>query len=80
MVQYEKSLGEDSPNLRLVESVEKNAHHYIDLFSRAVDKVMPEPTSEPTYDSPEALVNALLTLAQLQGRRSRHYHDPAREA
>ncbi|KKY24266.1 putative dna replication licensing factor cdc47 [Diplodia seriata] len=47
--QYEKSLGEDSPSLRLVESVETNAHHYIELFSRAVDKVMPEPTSEPNF-------------------------------
>lgn len=46
-VQYEKSLGEDSPDLRLVESVERNAHHYIELFSRAVDKAMPEPRSEP---------------------------------
>lgn len=47
VVQYEKSLSEDSPDLRLVESVEKNAHHYIELFSKAVDKVMPEPTTEP---------------------------------
>lgn len=47
--QYEKSLSEGSPDLRLVESVEKNAHHYIELFSKAVDKVMPEPTTEPNF-------------------------------
>ena len=32
--------------LRLVESVEQNAKHYIDIFSQAVDKVMPKETKE----------------------------------
>jgi hypothetical protein len=36
-------------DLRLVHSVEKNAYHYIEFFSRAVDKILPEPTVELTY-------------------------------
>ena len=44
--QYEKSLG-DEADFELVSSIEKNAFHYIDVFSRAVDKVMPEPVAEP---------------------------------
>lgn len=36
-------------NYRLVESIERNAHHYIELFSRAVDKCLPQPTEEPTF-------------------------------
>ncbi|KAF2842945.1 MCM-domain-containing protein [Patellaria atrata CBS 101060] len=45
---YEKSMDELRP-LKLVESIETNAHHYIEIMSRAVDKVMPEPQSEPNY-------------------------------
>lgn len=44
--QYEKTL-EDSDVLRLVQSIEKNAHHYIEIFSRAVDKVMPQARRSP---------------------------------
>jgi DNA replication licensing factor MCM7 len=44
--QYEKSLG-DEADFRLVSSIEKNAFHYIEVFSRAVDKVMPESVAEP---------------------------------
>ena len=44
--QYEKSLG-DEADFELVSSIEKNAFHYIEVFSRAVDKIMPEPVAEP---------------------------------
>ncbi|KAK8167959.1 MCM2/3/5 family-domain-containing protein [Phyllosticta citrichinensis] len=47
--EYEKGLGEDSPDLKMVESVQRNANRYIEILSKAVDKVMPEPTSQPTY-------------------------------
>jgi len=43
--QYENSLGDDAA-LKLVESVERNAKHYIDILSQAVDKVMPKETQE----------------------------------
>lgn len=39
--QYEEHAPEDM-NLRLVESIEKNAKHYLEVFSRAVDKIMPK--------------------------------------
>lgn len=43
--QYEKGDGENS-GLRLVESIEQNAKHYIEILSQAVDKVMPKETKE----------------------------------
>ncbi|KAI9683328.1 MAG: Mcm2-7 hexameric complex component [Trizodia sp. TS-e1964] len=45
---YEKSLGDDGM-LKLVESIEKNTKHYIDVFSTAVDKVMPKETNEVSF-------------------------------
>lgn len=48
--QFEKS-ALDGQDLRLVESIEKNAKHYIDIFSRAVDKCMPDTTSGVTFKS-----------------------------
>ncbi|MCJ1406616.1 Mcm2-7 hexameric complex component [Ptychographa xylographoides] len=45
---YEKSLGDDE-NLRLVESIERNAKHYIELLSQAVDKVIPKETQEISF-------------------------------
>ncbi|KAK4552971.1 DNA replication licensing factor MCM7 [Recurvomyces mirabilis] len=48
--QYERTLDEDTAmSMNLVHSVERNAHHYIEIFSRAVDKVMPAPTKEPNF-------------------------------
>ena len=35
--------------LRLVDSIEQNAKHYIDVLSKAVDKVMPKETKEITF-------------------------------
>ena len=45
LLQYEKTLDVDE-NFKLVESVERNAKHYIDILSQAVDKVMPKETRE----------------------------------
>ncbi|KAL9085510.1 MAG: hypothetical protein Q9165_007555 [Trypethelium subeluteriae] len=47
--EYEKSLEGQSSALKLVESIEKNANSYIELLSKAVDKVMPQPSKEPTF-------------------------------
>ncbi|TKX25214.1 DNA replication licensing factor mcm7 [Elsinoe australis] len=46
---YEKTLGDQANELRLVSSIEQNAQHYIEIFSRAVDKVLPEPQRELTF-------------------------------
>ncbi|EPS42267.1 hypothetical protein H072_3800 [Dactylellina haptotyla CBS 200.50] len=43
---YEKSSGE---NLHLVDSITKNAHHYLDIMSRAIDDVMPKETVDISY-------------------------------
>lgn len=45
---FEDSLGTDI-NLRLVESIMKNTKHYVDLFSIAVDKVMPKESKDITF-------------------------------
>lgn len=47
---YESSLDmEDGTSLRLVSSIEHNAYHYIDIFSRAVDRALPTPLKEPNF-------------------------------
>jgi DNA replication licensing factor MCM7 len=35
--------------LRLVESVTNNTKHYVDLFSDAVDKVLPKESKDISY-------------------------------
>ena len=48
--QYEKTLDEETAlSLNLVGSIETNANHYVEIFSRAVDKCMPAPTKEPNF-------------------------------
>jgi DNA replication licensing factor MCM7 len=48
--QYEKTLGDEAGSLKLVSSIEKNAHHYLEILSKAVDKAMPEAHTQITYD------------------------------
>ncbi len=40
-LQFEDSLDE---NVKLVESIEINTKHYVELMSRAIDKLLPTPT------------------------------------
>ena len=49
LFQYEETLSREERSLKLVDSIEKNAHHYIEILSRAVDRVMPEPNVDPTF-------------------------------
>ena len=44
--QYDELLEENNTPLNLVSSIETNAKHYLDIFCKAVDKVMPDPTRE----------------------------------
>jgi DNA replication licensing factor MCM7 len=46
---YEKASADDEHNYKLIESIERNAHHYIEIFSRAVDKCLPAPTKELNF-------------------------------
>ncbi|KAK4173646.1 putative DNA replication licensing factor [Triangularia setosa] len=43
---FEEDLGLE---LKLVESVEKNTKHYVEILSRAIDKLMPQPTQGLTF-------------------------------
>ena len=45
LVQYEEQVNNPEPQ-RLVESIEKNAKHYVEILSRAIDKNLPEPSAD----------------------------------
>jgi DNA replication licensing factor MCM7 len=48
--EWERNAEEDGvQTLNLVSSIEKNAHHYIEILSRAVDEALPEPTRDPNF-------------------------------
>jgi hypothetical protein len=51
----------DDVRLRLVESIQNNTKRYIDVFSDAVDSIMPKETKEISYvisaNSPQRLSN-----------------------
>ena len=42
-------MGEDFAQLRLVQSIEKNTKHYVEILSKAVDTLLPEPGADVTY-------------------------------
>ncbi|KAJ5172585.1 DNA replication licensing factor MCM7 [Penicillium capsulatum] len=46
---FENALLEEQQNLKLVESIQKNTKRYIDVFSQAVDAVMPKETKDVTF-------------------------------
>ncbi|KAE9578848.1 DNA replication licensing factor mcm7 [Colletotrichum fructicola] len=43
---FESQIGDE---LHLVESIETNTKHYVELMSRAVDKLMPKPSADTTF-------------------------------
>lgn len=44
--QLEATTGE---RLKLVQSIEVNTKHYVEILSRAIDKQMPRPSQDITY-------------------------------
>jgi DNA replication licensing factor MCM7 len=66
MGQYEKTLGDEAGSLKLVSSIQKNAHHYLEILSRAVDKAMPEPRTQITWVVMLCIVKQKLTQPQIQ--------------
>ncbi|KAJ5666979.1 DNA replication licensing factor MCM7 [Penicillium macrosclerotiorum] len=46
---FEKALPEEQQNLKLVDSIQKNTKRYIEVFSQAVDTVMPKETKDFTF-------------------------------
>lgn len=46
-------MGEEVAALKLVQSIEANTKHYVEILARAVDDCMPEPSADPTYVKPQ---------------------------
>lgn len=46
-------MGEEAAALNLVQSIEVNTKHYVEILSRAIDDCMPEPNADPTYVVPQ---------------------------
>ncbi|KAH7132454.1 MCM2/3/5 family-domain-containing protein [Dendryphion nanum] len=46
--EYEKTM-DDEHQFKLIASIERNAHHYLEILSRAVDKLLPESTNDPNF-------------------------------
>lgn len=63
--QYEQQLEADDVHLGLVNAVETNTLHFIEIMSQAVDKIMPQPTRDITFKD-----DALDVL--MQARQSRN--------
>ncbi|KAK3335737.1 MCM2/3/5 family-domain-containing protein [Cercophora scortea] len=60
---YEQDVDE---GLKLVESVEKNTKHYVEILSRAVDKLMPQPSSNVTFK--DDVLDVLMANRQQRNR------------
>lgn len=55
-MQWEQEVGDDVAALKLVQSIEVNTKHYVELLSRAIDECMPEPATDTTYNPPRSPV------------------------
>ncbi|KAK3329751.1 MCM2/3/5 family-domain-containing protein [Apodospora peruviana] len=63
LLSYEQDVNE---GLKLVESVEKNTKHYVEILSRAVDKLMPAPSSNVTFK--DDVLDVLMANRQQRNR------------
>ncbi|KAK0618047.1 MCM2/3/5 family-domain-containing protein [Bombardia bombarda] len=66
---YEQDVNE---GLKLIEMVEKNTKHYVEILSKAVDKLMPQPSSSVTFKDD--------VLDVLMANRQQRNHDLAEAA
>ena len=64
--QYENTLEDGGASLKMISTIERNAHHYIEIFSRAVDKVMPPPSTDITFK--DDVIDVILTQRQNANR------------
>ncbi|KAK0731800.1 MCM2/3/5 family-domain-containing protein [Lasiosphaeris hirsuta] len=60
---YEQDVDED---LKLVENVESNTKHYVEILSRAIDKLMPQPTNNVTFK--DDVLDVLMSNRQQRNR------------
>ncbi|KAK6538120.1 Mcm2-7 hexameric complex component [Orbilia ellipsospora] len=72
---YEKSSGE---NLHLVDSITKNAHHYLEIMARAIDEVMPKETVDITYkdDVIDVIINQRRVISESIQEEGTQAEDP----
>ena len=77
-IQYEQEALANE-GLRLVESVERNTKHYVEVLSRAVDKLMPPPSENITFkdDVLDVLMANRLERNQLLAAAADREADPA---
>ncbi|KAK0733952.1 MCM2/3/5 family-domain-containing protein [Lasiosphaeria miniovina] len=62
-----QSFEEDADEgLKLVESVEKNTKHYVEVLSRAIDKLMPQPSVDITFK--DDVLDVLMANRQQRNR------------
>jgi hypothetical protein len=54
--------------LKLVQSVETNTKHYVEIISRAVDKAMPQPGSDVKYGTTFALPGCIYSQGRVASR------------
>jgi DNA replication licensing factor MCM7 len=64
--EYENALEDGGATLKLVSSIERNAHHYIEILSRAVDKLMPPASSDVSFK--DDVIDVILTQRQNANR------------
>ncbi|KAI0155051.1 DNA replication licensing factor mcm7 [Xylariaceae sp. FL1272] len=69
LVTYENDTNE---SLRLVESIESNTKHYVEIMSRAIDKKMPAPTTGVTFKD-----DVLDVIMERRQARNREIQDAA---
>ncbi|SPN96661.1 probable DNA replication licensing factor [Cephalotrichum gorgonifer] len=74
LAEFEESLDGD---LRLVASVETNTKHYVELISRAIDKLLPEPSVEINFKDDVLDVLMARRRARNQGMQEAAEHDPS---
>lgn len=54
--------------MKLVDSIEMNTKHYVEIMARAVDNVLPQPSEEVKY---EVLLLASKQFVERERRRSK---------
>ncbi|KPM44712.1 DNA replication licensing factor mcm7 [Neonectria ditissima] len=65
LVTWESQMDEDE-NLRLVDSIEMNTKHYVEIVSRAVDEVLPQPNTDVTFK--DDVLDVLMARRQARNR------------
>ncbi|RSM13480.1 hypothetical protein CDV31_005900 [Fusarium ambrosium] len=63
---WENQAFDSDDSLRLVDSIEMNTKHYVDIVSRAVDAVMPQPSVEITFK--DDVLDVLMARRQARNR------------